>query len=505
MSAGNIAVDSNITGLAFAEEVLGTPKTLPGTPVWYAIEPNSYANFGATSKSVKRETINASRQNRKGIVTGIDVPVGFQLDMSSKSPYVMMQGFMFADWRAKDNLVPTAVSATQYTVPAGGAGFLANDLLFAEGFGVPGNNGLKVATASTGTTVSAPGLAVEASPPSTALITRVGRQGAAGDYTLTINGSGQACLNTTAGNFSTLGIIPGEWLFIGGDTAGTQFATAGANGFYRVFSVVNLQVVFDRWPGSSPSTGVYTAVADAGAAKTIQVFLGHCIKNEATPALQKFRTYQFERFLGGTKYQYELGGGANTWKLTVKDGDKTTLDLGFIGMDEDLTQVAAKAGTRVAIPGETIFNAATSFSRIRLLGQDGVTPLTAILTDLSLSIDNGINALTGITNAIGAVDLSAGSFTVSGSLTAYLSTLAAVAAVKTNPDCSVDVAMVENYNGSGTGWLFDVPLLMISGGQSKVEKDKPVTIDVNLDAAAHATLNHTLVAVRYAYLPQLAL
>lgn len=502
MSAGNLAVDSNITGLAFAEEVLGSPKVLPGTPVWYALEPNSYAEFGAQTKTVKRETINASRQKRKGSVVGLDVVAGLNLDFTSKSPYSFMQGFMFADWRAKDALAPTAVSATQYTVPSGGAAFLANDLLFAEGFAVAGNNGLKVPTASTGTTVSAPGLATEASPPSTALITRVGRQGASGDYTITAPG-GIPQLNTTAGNFSTLGLIPGEWVFVGGDAAGTFFATAGANGFYRVASVANLAIIFDRWPGTGG--GVYTAATDTGTGKTIQLFIGHAIKNEATAALQKFRTYQFERFLGGTRYQYELGCGANTLKINVKEGDKCTLDLGFIGMDEDVTQVAAKSGTRIALPGEVVFNASTSFSRLRLIGADGVTPLTSILTDYTLSVDNGIEALMGITNAVGAIDLKTGDFAVSGSVEAYLSSLSAVAAVKANPDCSIDCAIVENYGLNATGWLFDVPLLMLGDGRLKVEKDKPIKLPVNIDAAGHATLNHTLLAMRYAYLPQLAL
>ena len=501
MSAGNVAVDSNVTGLAFAEEVLGTPKTLPGTPVWYPVEPNSYGEFGAQTKTTKREVINASRQKRKGAVTGLDVAAGINIDFTSKVPYIMMQGFMFADWRAKDTLVPTAVSATVYTVPAGGASFLVGDLIFAEGYNVPGNNGLKLlATAGTGTTVTAPGLVIEASPPAGSSITRVGRQGAAGDYTITVV-NGRAQLNTTAGNFSTLGVIPGEWIWLGGDTAITQFATITVNGWYRIFSVANLALVFDRWPGDANGA----PVADAGATKTIQMFLGHCIKNEASPALQKFRTYQFERSLSGTRYQYELGCGANTLKVNVKTNDKVTLDLSYVALDEDLTQVAAKSGTRMPLPAETVFNAETSFSRIRLLGADGQTPVTGIMTDLTLTIDNGIEPLDGITNSLGSVDLKSGDFTVSGNIEAYLSSLAAVAAVKANPDCSIDFGMVENVGVNATGWLFDVPLLMLGDGRLKLEKDKPIKLPVNLDAAGHATLNHTLLAMRYAYLPQLAL
>ena len=500
MSAGNIAVDSNVTGLAFAEEVLGTPKILPGTPVWYPLEPNSYAEFGAQTKTVKREVINSSRQKRKGAVVGLDVVAGFNLDFTSRIPYVMMQGFMFADWREKTTLVSTAVAANSYTVASGGAAFLLGDLLYGEGFGIAANNGLKVVTtAGTATTIGATGAVAEASPPATATIMRVGQRADVAWSITIVNGRPQ--LNRSNGSFATLGLFPGEWIWVGGDAAANQFAEAGANGWYRIFSVVSTTLIFDRWPGDANGA----PVAAAGTGKLVDIYFGHCIKNEATPGLQKFRTYQFERFLGGTRYQYELGCGANTMKVNVKSNDKVTIDVGYVAMDEDVTQVAAKSGTRVVLPTETVYNAETSFSRIRLLGADGQTPITGIMTDLSLSIDNGIEALQGIKSSVGAVDLMAADFTVSGSVEAYLSTLAAVSAGKANPDCSVDFGMVENVGSMAQGWLFDVPLLMLGDGRLKVEKDKPIKIPINLDAAGHSTLNHTLLAMRFPFLPQLAL
>lgn len=501
MSAGNVAIDSNVTGLHIAEEVLGQPKVLPGTPVWYPIEPNSYSDFGAQTKTVKRETINASRQKRKGAVVGLEVPAGFSLDFTSKVPYFLMKGFMFADWREKANLTVTAVTGTAYTVASGGAAFLTGDLVFAENFGVTANNGLKVLAANaTATSVTTPGVAAEASPPATATITRVGREGASADYTITIV-DGRPQLNTVAGNFSTLGLIPGEWIWVGGDATANQFAEPEANGWYRVYSVANLAISFDRWPGDTSNN----PVAAAGTGKTIRIFTGHAIKNEADTALQKFRTYQIERSLGGNRFQYELGCGANSLKLMVKTQDKVTMDLGYVALNEDLATTVAKAGTRKTLPNEVVYNAETSFSRIRMIGGDGKTPVTGIMTDLSLSIDNGIEPLTGITNNLGGVDLKCGDFSVSGTVEAYLSTLEAVAAVKANPDCSIDFGMVENVGTNAIGWLFDIPLLMLGDGRVKVEKDKPITLPVSIDAAGHSRLNHTLLVMHYPFLPQLAL
>jgi hypothetical protein len=70
--------------------------------------------------------------------------------------------------------------------------------------------------------------------------------------------------------------------------------------------------------------------------------------------------------------------------------------------------------------------------------------------------------------------------------------------------------MVENVAPPGnaptaTGWLWDMPLLMLGDGRLKVEKDKPVTIPLTMDGAAHTVLNHTLLAIRFPFLPQAAL
>lgn len=488
---------SNQTGLRVAEEV--TPQVLPGSPVWMPAEPNSYDDFGGEIKTVARAPIAADRQLRKGTVTDEDASVGYQTDFTTKSLISTIQGFMFANWRKKTELTPSAVAAGSYTVPANGTNFPANSLVFAEGYTIPGNNGMKLVTASTATAVSAAGLVVEAT--ATGTIVRVGTQGTAGDLTLTLVG-GKLQLNATTLNLTTLGLIPGEWVYLGGDTAPTRFATAASNGFYRILSIAAGVIVFDRSPDN--------AAADAGATKTIQMFFGQVLKNEANPSLQVTRTYQFERVLtpAADQVEYVKGCAANMLKIDTKTADKLTAGLSFTGLTTEQLQ-AVKAGSRPDVVPQTAFSSSTDYTRLRLTNDADGTSMAVYLTDLNLSIDNGIDVDKAI-GYIGGVGFSLGNFNVSGSVEAYFSTQAAITAARANANVSIDFGLVANVFTPGTGnqaagWLFDVPSIDLGDARLKVEKDKKIKLPLSMQANAHASLNHTMLVVNYQYLPQVAL
>ena len=168
-------IDSNVTGLSFAEEAsLGV---LPGSPVWHTLEPNSYADFGGQIKTVARNPINQTRQRKKGVITDLDASGGFNQDLTFENTTRLLQGFMFANMREKFTTAPlnsaaipiTSVDAATdvYAAASGLSGLLALSLVYASGFTNPANNGLKlVASASTGTTITVgDGTVDEAAPP----------------------------------------------------------------------------------------------------------------------------------------------------------------------------------------------------------------------------------------------------------------------------------------------------------------------------------------------------
>ena len=506
-------IDSNSTGLRFAEEecigVLRVQGSSLPAPIWFPQEPNTYASFGAKVTTVARNPINPSRQRKKGTVTDLESSAGYAQDCTAGNLVRLMQGFCFAAARQKAAVQPlngtqntvsgVTASSKTYTVNAGGAAFAANRLVFASNFSNPSNNGLKSVASSTGTTVVVNETLVdEAAPPSNANLQVVGHQFAAGDATISVTANVVA-LNTTAGDFTTMGFIPGEWVFVGGDAANTAF-TSGS-GFARIVSVTAKVLTFDKVSWANPA-------ADPGTGKSIRVFFGTVIRNEQDPLLIQRRSYQLERSLGqdtvGPQYEYVVGAVPNEFTLNVKQADKVTMDFTYVGTGYETNNgtVGPKAGARPDALVEDAFNTSSDFSRIRMSlvvpGTPNPQPLFAFATDITLTIKNNVtpNKAIGI---LGAMDVSAGTFEVGGTSTVYFATVDAAAAVRNNSDVTLDIIMVKK----NTGLLFDIPLLTLGNGEATVAQDQPVMLPLDTNAA-QSTFGNTLLFMHFPYLPTIA-
>jgi hypothetical protein len=252
-------------------------------------------------------------------------------------------------------------------------------------------------------------------------------------------------------------------------------------------------LVLDRQPG--------TMVTDAGTAKTVQLFVGHAIKNESDPALIKQRSYQMERSLGSAGFEYIKGCVANTMEIKVSTADKVMVDLGFIGIDAEYRTVAdgAKTGSRPDVPDQEAFNSSSDFSRLRMLNEDTAATLFTYLTELTVTINNNVTPSKAI-GTLGAFDVTAGDFVAAGSVTAYFTSVEAIQAVRDNDDISLDFAMVKE----NAGWVFDIPFISIGDGRPNVEKDTEIKLPITMEGAEHPTLHHSMLAVSFAYLPTAA-
>lgn len=500
-------VDSNVTGLRFAEEA--SLKTLPGSPVFYPLEPNSYSDFGGQIATVARNPINPSRQRKKGVTTDLDASGGFNQDLTQNNTTRLLQGFFFADAREKFTTTPlntaavviTAVATLDdsYAAAAGLLGVKSGNLVMASGFTNAANNGIKHAAAdsiATKVTVTE-NLTDEAAPPATAKLEVIGHEFTAGQVDITLNGS-LVRLSSGTYDFTTGGFIAGEWIYVGGDAVGTKFVNN--QGFARISAIVAGYLEFDKTS--------WTGAAEVGTGLTIQIFRGHIIKNESSSALIKRRTYHLERTLGddadGTMSEYLVGAVPNEMTLSVKQADKVTVDLSFVAVDNEQRTglLGVKTGTRPTLTPADAYNTSSDFSRIKLasvsLTDSAPLPLFAFATEMTINVRNNVSPNKAI-GVLGAFDTSAGTFEVSGNMTAYFADVTAVQAVRNNADITLDLVMVK----ANAGMLFDIPLLSLGDGRLKVEQDQAITLPLSTNAA-ESTFGHTLQFQTFPYLPTAA-
>lgn len=506
-------IDSNSTGLSVALE--SALKTV-SSPTWYQVEPNSYGDFGGQNTLVARNPINSSRQRKKGVIVDLESMAEFETDLTPDRDALLMlwSGAMCANTRAKGSEAVTAVdidtvNPDEYEV-ASTTGFLAGSLIKGIGFTNSANNALNVVTvitADVSVEVATGQLVAEASPPTGAKIVVVGHQGGSGDLTISTTGD-YATLGSTSLDFTTLGLTPGEWIFIGGDASGLRFTNAENNGFKRVRSVAANAIVLDK-SDSNMST-------DAGTGKTIQIFFGTALRNEQAASIVK-KTFQFERTLGAPddslpsqiQSEYVIGAMVNETEMTIPVADKVVVNWNSMGLDTELRTGATgvKSGTRATLETMDAFNTSSDFSRIRLSVVDSADEAPADLFVYASEITWRINNNISINKAVGTLGgfgLTLGTFEVSADVTAFLSDITALESIKSNANATIDMAIVKGNKGI----VVDMPLGTLGDGRPDVEQDNSVMIPLNFQAseasAVSTSYNYTLMMCFFEYLPSLA-
>lgn len=502
-------IDSNVTGLRYCEE--DSLGVVSGDEVWQPLEPNSYSDFGGEIETVARNPINPSRQRKKGVTTDLSANGGFNTDLTQSNIQDLLQGFFYADFRRKAEETVTSITGGGTTNDfnvTDETDFAAGYLVFASNFGTATNNGLKTVDGTSAGVVSvSETLTNEASPPSDASIVTVGVEGAAGDIDVDASGSLPTLTSTTL-DFTTLGLVPGEWIYIGGDAAANKFTTAANNGFARIKSVAANVLTIDKAEA--------TMVTEASTTETIHLFFGRVLKNE-TGSLIKRRSYQLERQLGAPddalpaqiQSEYVVGAVPSEFTINIPSADKVNIDVSFVGTDVEQRDGATgvKAGTRPALAEADAFNTSSDVSRIKLSSVDTAdeapTALFAFAQELTITLNNNLEPNKAV-GTLGSFDVSAGTFSIGGSLTAYFADTAATQAIRNNDDVTVDIHIAK----SNAGISIDMPLLSLGDGRPSVEQDKPITLPLSMEAATgakvDANMDHTLLMVFFDYLPTAA-
>lgn len=512
-------MSSNNTGLRVRRE--SSFKTL-GSGAWKPREPNEYGDFGAQLTNTPRKPIRIDRQNRKGVLTDLEAPASWTEDMTYSSFLDMVDLYLFADYRDKgtfgaDSIALIAISGIvastdTFTVASGGDSCDADDIVFGTGFTNSGNNGLHIVASSTGTTVVVGNGLVDETPPSTATLTRVGHEFAAGDLSVTQPGTstGYPYITSAGGkDLTELDIVPGEWVYIGGDAALNKWATAANNGYARVRSVTSTVMTFDKTQN--------TMVTEAGGVLEIRIFLPRVCKNESTAATIMKKYLQIERSLGSpdsgspgnVQGEYVVGGSADQMMIGLPTSEIITTEYSFLGADHETNDSATglKSGTRPALQANDGYNSVNHVRRLslRVISATDANPtsLFTYLKEVSVKVENNISLNKAI-GVLGGASTNAGSIDVELEAEAYLATVAALAAKRANSDVSFDMSIADQNQGI----TIDLPLLALGDGLPELETNEPIMLKMTNPAASgedvDATLNHTVLICFFDYLPNAA-
>jgi hypothetical protein len=252
-------------------------------------------------------------------------------------------------------------------------------------------------------------------------------------------------------------------------------------------------------------------VTEASTTETIQIFYGRVIKNEADSALQVRRTYQLERTLGASddslpsqiQSEYLVGAVPSEATFSFSTADKALVSLMFMATDHEQRTGATgvKSGTRPSVVAEDAYNTSNDFALLKMHILDrtaGANPsdLFAFLQEFELTVNNNVSPNKAISR-LGAFDMTAGVFDVGGTATAYFSNVTAVQAVRNNSDVTMHGIVVKDNKGIA----IDIPLIALGDGRLNIELDEPVTLELEMPAAADEVFNHTLLMVFFDYLP----
>lgn len=490
-------------GVLIAPETIGSLGT-PPTTGWRTLQPDQdqIGNFYRQIKTVAPSPISAERQMNKPVIVDADAMPTITQDLTSDLINDVGEGMFLA--KAKHNggtgvsfFVPSARTTTDYTVAAGGA-LAAGTLVNAKGWANAANNGLFVVGASsTGTAVKVSGGVAETPSGYLATLEVAGVRGASGDIALDVNGN----LTSTVLDFTLLGWVPGEEIWVGGDAGSAfAFATTAYRGPAEVVTVAAHLVTLKQRAWT-------VAAADTGSGKTIDLYATRFYHNVSTASADyQEQAYHMELTLSGiggggaNEYIYAQGMYIASFKITAALAQLVKCELSFVGTD-----VTDPTTSRVTGPSTAPFPLAVDrFTTASTTGEPYIQVLNAateasVCSDVmswTLNYSNGTNGQKQ-QGKIGPSRLVVGKVDCSLDMELVVTQDDAIKACTANTTL-VFGALLRNVNG---GVFVKVPSMAFTGAVPKFPANGVVTISPKGGAFVEATLRDTLRMSYFAYLP----
>ena len=357
-----------------------------------------------------------------------------------------------------DSAITAVASATGvYTVTDesgsggyAGTAYKTRHLVRATNFTSSSNNGLFRVTASgsTSVTMSPTTTAVEAVPPANARLKVVGFEGASADVTAAA--TGLAC---TSLDFTTLGLVVGQWIKIGGTGSAYRFATEACNVWGRITDIAATALTLDNLPS--------TWTTDAGTGKTIRVFFGDYIRNGTT----EYAVSMEQGYMAQTAPTYILQAGMNavTHELNMTSKEKVTGSFGFMGMSgsQSTTSVDASPDAEQDSAVYPIFTCSTNVGRVAEAGSALASP--NFCRSMRWSFNNNARMQDAI-DVSGAAGIGHGRASLSIALETYFGDNALYTKAKAGTATSLNVRLAKaNSAGTYMAVIHTAPRVKLSG------------------------------------------
>lgn len=488
---------------------------LPVAPHWKTVDLNSYSDAQVEITNTARSVMTSGRGVREGTPTDLTAGFGYNIDNTGDNVLPQICAFMFSVPKERASrsvlagapkitlptLTITAITADSVTLSAAPP-FAVNDIVVSVD-GV-NNRAAQVVTAVAGNkltlapiAVGAAALTVPAAIPSDARVIKVGVR-AAVQSTLT-GAADKVTLQIDAATITALNVESGEWIFVGGDSVGTRFASTEP--FYARVSVVEATTLtFDATTRPVP-------LAPETAA-TLDVYLGTHVKDGEDSI-----SFTYSRYLGkdgDNKNMRESfrGSMASEMALNMEAKSLVTCDFTYMCMDgemvslDDAAHNALYADTVEADDGSGI-STVTDVYRQRLvipkLGVVNPAAIHAFVKTLTMNVQNNLT-LDDAQGVLGAIGASAGDFVATGSMQVYLVSSQIREAMRCNCTAALDIICARK----NAGFVLDVPALKLSNGSINIEKGQSVTIDLD-KSAFESSRGYTMSYTNFHYIPAAAM
>lgn len=240
-------------------------------------------------------------------------------------------------------------------------------------------------------------------------------------------------INAATTDFVAQNIVEGQWIKLDG------FTNAANNGYGRVESVTAGKVVL---------SGITLVNETAGNTVTVD---GQMLRNGT---IRKSFTVE-KRFLDIDEYFTFSGmiiGGAS---FNIAANEILTGSFSFLGTAAN-NATTSIANSVTQAPDTEVLNAVTNFSSLR----EGGTVTNDTISSISLSINNNLRGLSGV-GTLGHVDVGAGTFEVTGSLSVYFADGTLFNKYLNNVETSIDFQVTDM---DGNTYIFTLARVKLSNG-----------------------------------------